>query len=502
MTSETPETFESSPETDRQLRLPLPGLLSPPQKGASIPRTERVFANRNLHFAQIDWVGFDMDYTLAIYRQAEMDALSVELTVEKLIQKGYPEDLRQLKFDARFPIRGLVVDKAFGNILKMDRHKAVAKGYHGTRLLPKSELEVLYHREKIQPTSSRFHWIDTLFALCEVTSYAALVSALEESKRSFDPEQLFHDVRASIDMAHGDGSVYQHVIANLPRYIERDPELGPTLHKLRSSGKKIFLLTNSPYSYTNTVMSYLLAPEGSAARYQGWENYFDVAICAAKKPRWFGEGTPFLERAGDETFPASGRLEKGKIYEGGGLKDFEQRMSISGSKVLYVGDHIYGDILRSKKDSSWRTAMIIQELDQETTALEQTAALRARRRQLAEARPLMEDELRYYQQKHKELSKGEGREASQLRAQAKDQIDRLRAELGQLEEEYELTCQKHDQVFHPYFGSLLKEMNGLSIFGQQVDLYADIYMRRVSCLGGYSPTHFFRSPHDLMPHEL
>jgi hypothetical protein len=45
-------------------------------------------------------------------------------------------------------------------------------------------------------------------------------------------------------------------------------------------------------------------------------------------------------------------------------------------------------------------------------------------------------------------------------------------------------------------------MNGLSIFGQQVSQYADIYMRRVSCLGAYSPTQFFRSPHDLMPHEI
>jgi hypothetical protein len=48
----------------------------------------------------------------------------------------------------------------------------------------------------------------------------------------------------------------------------------------------------------------------------------------------------------------------------------------------------------------------------------------------------------------------------------------------------------------------LKEHNEMSSFGLQVDLYADIYMRRVSCLGSYSPQQFFRSPYDLMPHEL
>jgi hypothetical protein len=35
-----------------------------------------------------------------------------------------------------------------------------------------------------------------------------------------------------------------------------------------------------------------------------------------------------------------------------------------------------------------------------------------------------------------------------------------------------------------------------------VDTYADVYMSRVSCLRHYSPMQFFRSPYDLMPHEL
>jgi len=42
----------------------------------------------------------------------------------------------------------------------------------------------------------------------------------------------------------------------------------------------------------------------------------------------------------------------------------------------------------------------------------------------------------------------------------------------------------------------------MSMFGLQVDMYADVYTRRVSCLQQYSPQQHFRSPHDLMPHEL
>ena len=42
-----------------------------------------------------------------------------------------------------------------------------------------------------------------------------------------------------------------------------------------------------------------------------------------------------------------------------------------GSKVLYVGDHIFGDILKCKKDTEWKTFMIIEELDQQISRHEQ-----------------------------------------------------------------------------------------------------------------------------------
>ena len=33
--------------------------------------------------------------------------------------------------------------------------------------------------------------------------------------------------------------------------------------------------------------------------------------------------------------------------------------------MLYVGDHIYGDILRSKKTLGWRTMLVVPELETE-----------------------------------------------------------------------------------------------------------------------------------------
>lgn len=450
----------------------------------------------------IGWVGFDMDYTLAIYDQARMDSLSVEATVERLVRRGYPSYLTKLDYDYRFPIRGLLVDKRYGNILKMNRFKVVRKGFHGMTALPKETIRELYHQRRIRPESSRYHWIDTLFSLSEVTAYAAIVEALERRGEHVHYGRLFRDVRESIDEAHRDGTIYAQVLADPARYIYRDPHLAETLHKLRSAGKKLFLLTNSPWSYTDAVMRYLLG--AAMQEYPSWRHYFDIAIVAAQKPTWFKEGRPLMERDGSVLRDVRAPLERGKIYEGGNLREFERLCDLPGSSVLYVGDHIFGDMLRSKKASTWRTAMVIQEMDAELEAHERSVHDMARQRQLSETRENLEDELRYSQARFKELSKAEPEslEGQSELVRVKRTIEGIRGELRGIESEHTRLRDVVDRSFHPYWGSLLKQDNELSIFGLQVETYADVYMRRVSCLRHYSPMQFFRSPHDLMPHEL
>ncbi len=500
--SASPPPASAAPPGNRQLVLPIAGVSLPPPNGHAIPRKDRVFVNRDLRLSGIEWLGFDMDYTLAVYRQDEMDRLSVRLTVERLIRRGYPSYLTEITYDPRFPIRGLLVDKRYGHILKMDRYKVVHCGYHGLKRLPREELVELYHHKRIRPHTPRYHWIDTLFALCEVTSYAAIVDALEKRGETIDFDKLFSDVRAAIDEAHADGTVYAELTADFPRYVERDPELARTLHKLRSAGKHLFVLTNSPFHFTDKMMSYLLG--GAMPEYPTWRHYFDYVICAAAKPKWFQEGRALMEREGDALKPVKNQLERGRIYEGGNLADFERLAQVQGSSVLYVGDHIYGDILRSKKESSWHTAMIIPELDAEIEAHEHCSLELARQRSLEEARDRLEDELRYYQTRFKELGRTTSTDAfiEGERLRIKRALDRIRSELRANLSEHEVLAERVSRHFHPYFGSLLKEQNEMSSFGLQVDLYADIYMRRVSCLKAYSPQQFFRSPYDLMPHEL
>jgi 5'-nucleotidase len=487
-----------------QLLLPLTYTGLPeriPPVGVTIEPKDRVYVNRDLNLAKIDWLGFDMDYTLAIYHQQALDDLSVRLTVERMIDRGYPRFLRHIRYDTRFPIRGLHVDKRFGNVLKMNRFKVVYKGYHGLARLKPGQIHELYVEKQVRPSTPRYHWIDTLFSLCEVTSYCAIVDALDKHGGRVDYGQVFDDVRKAIDEAHRDGDFYATVTSDLAQYVQRDDELEATLHKFRSAGKKLFLLTNSPWSYTDTLMTYLF---GSRRKeYPTWRHYFDAVVVAAQKPHWFREGRALMERDRDTLKDVGGKIERGRIYEGGNLAEFERMLEIRGSSALYVGDHIYGDILRSKKESTWRTAMIIPELGAEVSAHTSCAERFAKLRELESSRERLEDELRFYQQRFRAFPKAPADPTGSLeRARIKRAMTNIRGELRAIELEHHSVAEKVDASFHPYWGSLLKEAGGRSNFGVQVATYADVYMRSVSSLRHYSPLQHFRSPRDLMPHEL
>lgn len=68
---------------------------------------------------KIKYIGFDMDYTLAEYISPQFEKLGFQLLIERLIEIGYPAELRQFNYDETFPIRGLWFDTQYGNLLKV-----------------------------------------------------------------------------------------------------------------------------------------------------------------------------------------------------------------------------------------------------------------------------------------------------------------------------------------------------------------------------------------------
>src|SRR2546423_13885353 len=91
-------------------------LLGPEARELDVPKSRRVFVNRNLRLDEIELTGFDMDYTLAIYNQTSIERLSVECTLRKMVEKhGYRAEITKLDYDPAWAIRGLVVDRRRGN---------------------------------------------------------------------------------------------------------------------------------------------------------------------------------------------------------------------------------------------------------------------------------------------------------------------------------------------------------------------------------------------------
>src|SRR5215218_2057204 len=94
------------------------------------PTGRAIYANRTLNMRAIRAIGYDMDYTLIHYRVAEWERCSYLHLKRRLLAQGFP--IEQLEFNPEMVIRGLVVDKHEGNLLKANRFGFVKKAVHGT----------------------------------------------------------------------------------------------------------------------------------------------------------------------------------------------------------------------------------------------------------------------------------------------------------------------------------------------------------------------------------
>jgi HAD superfamily 5'-nucleotidase-like hydrolase len=479
-----------------------------------VSRRSRIYCNRNLRMDGIELIGFDMDYTLALYHQDKLERLSIDLTLAKMVENhGYPEEIKSLFYDPHWAIRGLMVDRELGNVFKMDRHSYVGRCYHGQQKLSTDDRRHSYRNEKINLSSDRYEWIDTLFGLPEAVMYVTLVDYFDRTRPgTVTYEKLFGDIRMSIDEAHRDDTLKSVIKADLPGFIVKDPELGETLHKFRSSGKKLFLLTNSLWDYTDAVMTFLLDEKRRA--YPSWRHYFDVVIVGGAKPAFFNEQRPFVQ-----IDPATGaplttevkHLSRDKIYMGGNVIAFEQMTKIKGEHVLYIGDHIYGDILRLKKQHMWRTAMVLQELDREISVWEKREGQIRDLDLLDRRRRNLESEIDYQGLRLKKIQRllEDESTAQTLHARLEEEKKRTKVTLDSLRQRHELMTEEVqsledslDRAYNPYWGSSLREDNENSRFGEQVNDYADLYTSRVSNFLSYSPLRYFRAPRRPMPHEV
>ncbi|CAN6450582.1 unnamed protein product [Victoria cruziana] len=490
---------------------------------------KQIFCNRSLNMKGIVAVGFDMDYTLAQYKPETFETLAYNGTIRKLVYDlGYPPELLEWSFDWRYMVRGLVLDKKRGNILKMDRHKYVKVAYHGFKEMSKEEKIATYGNTLIRDAFDEpdYALIDTLFSLAEAYLFAQLVDFKDrypgKVPNGGDYRRIYKDVRAAVDLCHRDGTLKQMVAKDPAKYINEDKLILPMLKMLRDSGRATFLVTNSLWDYTDVVMNFLcrseIADDNPCSHF--WLENFDVVITGSAKPGFFNEDnranlfeveadTGMLLNTDNGTLmPQVGNvsprlLHKGprkgcRVFQGGSVAHLHKLLSIeASSQVLYVGDHIYGDILRSKKVLGWRTMLVVPELEKEIEMLWETRDVRQELRLLRKDRDFIEDKIHHlsWLLRFRNFS-DEDKHALYLELHA------LQSQREQVRHHHQQTQRELHQKFHKPWGQLMKTGYQNSRFAHQVERFACLYTSQVTNLGFYSPNKYYRPSEDFMPHEF
>uniref|UniRef100_A0A4W5NR17 5'-nucleotidase, cytosolic IIb n=1 Tax=Hucho hucho TaxID=62062 RepID=A0A4W5NR17_9TELE len=443
-----------------------------------------VFVNRSLAMEKIKCFGFDMDYTLAVYKSPEYESLGFELTVERLVHIGYPQELLSFVYDPAFPTRGLVFDTMYGNLLKVDAYGNILVCVHGFNFLRGPEIRELYPNKFIQrDDTERFYILNTLFNLPETYLFACLVDFFSNCDRYASCEtgfkdgdlfmsfkSMFQDIRDAVDWVHFKGTLKEKTVENLEKYVVRDAKL-PLLLSRMNEVAKVFLATNSDYKYTHKIMTYLFDfPHGPkhGTSHRPWQSYFDLILVDARKPLFFGEGT--VLRQVDTSFIkqrlVTSTFQYVPLSRPGSSDIVCDLLGAKGKDIVYIGDHIFGDILKSKKRQGWRTFLVIPELAQELHVwTDKSCESRTRSLSLA----------------HLDSSSNERPDITALQRRVKKVT--------------------HDMdMCYGMMGSLFRSGSRQTLFASQVMRYADLYAASFINLLYYPFSYLFRAAHVLVSH--
>jgi HAD superfamily 5'-nucleotidase-like hydrolase len=453
----------------------------------------KVYVNRTLNLKRIRYIGLDMDHTLIRYYSEEFEKLSHSVMKEKLVKnKAYPESVRELKFDYNLAIRGLVVDREKGNLLKLNRHSAIRASYHGLKPLDFKTQQKTYKSTYIDLSDGSYMAVDTTFSISLATLIAQVVELKEANPTAFpDFAKIADDVLYVLDEAHRDGSLKEVVKKDLARFIIKDPKVVQGLEKFKRHGKKIFVLTNSDFAYTKLLLDYAINPFLKESK--SWMDLFEIVVTMAQKPRFFYDNLKFLK-----VNPADGtmvnhwdKLVPG-IYQGGCAEIFTKDLGLEGDEILYIGDHIYGDILRLKKDCGWRTAMVIEELEKEVELNKKNEKVILEIETLMKKKEPMEEELTdlMTQRIEKPGSIDESK------------IEPLQKQIAEIDSQISGLIKTQQSAYNAHWGQLMRAGNEESYFAYQVDRYACVYMPKIADLLELSPRTYFRAPRRPLSHEI
>lgn len=462
----------------------------------------RVYANRTMNLRSLRAVGFDMDYTLVHYHSDQWESAAFDHARSLLLADGWPVD--ELRFDPGAVTIGLAFDLEAGNLVKATRFGYVIRAAHGSRLLSYDELRGAYSGTIVDLAEGRFRFMNTLFSLSEASLFAQLVDLHDQGRlpgvKGY-PE-LYRRLLRALDETHTQGDLKQRIVADPDRFVDLDPDLPQTLADLRAAGKVLLLITNSDWFYTRAMMNHSF--DGMLGPDRSWRELFDIVIVEANKPSFFSDRHAAY-RLVDEDLgtlqPHRGPLQRGDVYVGGDAMQVEASLGLSGSELLYLGDHLFGDVHVSKAMLRWRTGLVVRELEAEI------AAARVFRDHNARLEALMAEKveldhrlarLRLARQRHKRHATvvpplGAGAVEAEMRATA--------ARAAALDARIAPLARAASSLGNDRWGPIMRAGSDKSLYARQVERYADVYTSRVSNLGHETPYGYLRADRGSLPHD-
>jgi len=497
-----------------------------------------------------------VDYTLAQYIPETFEGLAHDLTKKNLVHSlGYPPAVLSFAFDWRYSQKGLTIDKARGNLLKRDRHNYVKLATHGFRPLEKDERYGLYRGGTGSGDSfdsDNYVVVDTLFSLAEAHLFMQLVELRDHHPELFAADaadgggsggrfasdgggnggaptykEIFNDIRGAVDLCHRDGSLKKEVAKDPAKYIYRDPALVDIFAGLRRSGKQVFIATNSLWDYTNVVMSFLLEDKTGDKKDTEWLRHVDVVLTGCAKPGFFSsprplyevhtatnmlfntdngsplvpiDGTPQPQVAAHPEAAAEKRADGlSRVFQGGFFTDLHRLLGVDrGDEILYVGDHIFGDVVKSKKTLNWRTLLVVPELEAELKRLDavqresvEVAVATGQAKVLEERLLRLDDAIADAEA----AGRSPGDDALELRAELSTQLAAADARRRDV-------LRRHHAGFHSVWGRVMKTGTQTSFYAHQLERFACLYTSHVANLLLMSSRASFVAPADALPHEL
>ena len=162
----------------------------------------------------------------------------------------------------------------------------------------------------------------------------------------------------------------------------------------------------------------------------------------------------------------------------------------SGDDIMYVGDHLYSDVLRSKRTLGWRSMFIMPELEDELRVFAANLPLKNKISKLRELR----EELDLKAELIRRTEDVNDESVQKMLAEIDEDDEAIKEVLSDLAEEWH-------SAFHPVWGAMFNAGYQDSRFAFYVENYACLYTSRASNMGLSSAKRSFRTTMDSVPHD-